>query len=383
MKFKHSNCIVVFSKDKKSVLFCNRTKEPYKGLYNFVGGKVEDGEDSNRAAYRELQEETGISQKDIRLYRMMDITYYHLNFVLELYVGVLNKNVKLVEEINPLEWLSIEEDFTDIKRFAGQQNIAHIINVALEYPIPVESSQNDGIYIGIDGCKGGWIVSIIEREGISVEKYANIEEIIMHYPVFDEMLIDMVIGLQNSSDDVRPDSIARELLVIPERKSTIFSAPSRQAVYTDIGDRMREENIRALGKSLSSQTIAIIPKIREVDMFLQANPKYKNVLKESHPEVCFVRLKGEPIVTKKAKKDGFVERVQILKEYIPELSEELILEWKQIYKCNLDDIVDSLVLAVTARLSRCGMCEVIPPRVQVDQTGLKMQMVIPTVHTCL
>ncbi len=139
MEFKHSNCIVVFSKNKKSVLFCKRTKEPYKGLYNFVGGKVEDGESSTGAAYRELQEETGISQKDIKLYRMMDITYYHLNFVLELYVGVLDEDVALVEEINPLEWLSVDEDFTDIERFAGKQNITHIINVALEYPINMEN----------------------------------------------------------------------------------------------------------------------------------------------------------------------------------------------------------------------------------------------------
>ena len=36
------NLIVVFSKDLNKVLFCIRAKEPYKGMYNFVGGKVED-----------------------------------------------------------------------------------------------------------------------------------------------------------------------------------------------------------------------------------------------------------------------------------------------------------------------------------------------------
>ena len=36
-------------------------KEPYKGMYNFVGGKVEEGETNDEAAYRELFEETGIS----------------------------------------------------------------------------------------------------------------------------------------------------------------------------------------------------------------------------------------------------------------------------------------------------------------------------------
>lgn len=133
MAFKHNNCIVVFNKDKSEVLFCKRTKEPFKGQYNFVGGKVEQDENSMNAAYSELEEETGISADDIKLYRMMDITYYHLNFVLELYVGTLQEDMELVEEVNPLEWLSIEENFADSDRFAGKQNIAHIINVAMDF----------------------------------------------------------------------------------------------------------------------------------------------------------------------------------------------------------------------------------------------------------
>lgn len=52
--FKHMNCIVVFSKDKDSVLFCKRKKEPYMGLLNLVGGKVMEDESSEKEAYREL-----------------------------------------------------------------------------------------------------------------------------------------------------------------------------------------------------------------------------------------------------------------------------------------------------------------------------------------
>ena len=136
MQMKHSNCIVILNQNGDEVLFCRRMKDPYKGLYNFVGGKLEPGESSEAAAYRELQEETGISRRDIRLYRLMDLTYYHLNFVLEIYMGVLDRNVELQEEVNPLTWLSVQEDFTDRNRFAGEQNIAHIINVALQYPVP-------------------------------------------------------------------------------------------------------------------------------------------------------------------------------------------------------------------------------------------------------
>ena len=144
MNFKHSNCIVVFDKDKEKVLFCKRKKEPFKGLYNFVGGKVESGETSEEAAYRELQEETGIARTDIRLFRLMDFTYYHMEFVLEIYVGVLNKTVELHEEVNPLEWMSVkDEDFADMGKFAGMQNIAHIIQIAMQFPFPAEQLKMD------------------------------------------------------------------------------------------------------------------------------------------------------------------------------------------------------------------------------------------------
>lgn len=133
---RHLNCSVVFNKQKDQVLFCKRAREPFKGLYNFVGGKVEPGERSFDAAYRELLEETGIGKDKIRLYRLMDLTYYEQDYVLEIYVGQLqNDDVQLREEVNPLEWLPLTEDFTDSDRFAGDQNIAHIIKVALKFPL--------------------------------------------------------------------------------------------------------------------------------------------------------------------------------------------------------------------------------------------------------
>ena len=132
---KVMNCIVVFNKDKDKVLFCKRKKEPFKDRLNFVGGKVEPGETSEDAAYRELQEETGITRRQIRLYRLMDLTYYYQDFILEIYVGRLNEDVVLKEETNPLLWLPLDEDYTDRERFAGEQNIAHIINIALMYPL--------------------------------------------------------------------------------------------------------------------------------------------------------------------------------------------------------------------------------------------------------
>lgn len=123
---KRMNVIVVFDKYKQNILMCKRVKEPYKGKYNFVGGKIES-EDNLNEAYRELNEETGITNKDIDLRYFMNLQYIAFNFELEVYYGILNKNVELVEEINKLEWVSLNNNFFDLEKYAGEGNIGHIL----------------------------------------------------------------------------------------------------------------------------------------------------------------------------------------------------------------------------------------------------------------
>ena len=113
--------------DLNKGLFCIRAKEPYKGKYNFVGGKVEEGETNDEAAYRELFEETGITETDIELDHFMDLNYYKYENNLQVYYGILKNEVTLVEERNKLEWVPINEELLNTKKFAGNYNIPHMI----------------------------------------------------------------------------------------------------------------------------------------------------------------------------------------------------------------------------------------------------------------
>ncbi|TAH64519.1 MAG: NUDIX hydrolase, partial [Anaerolineaceae bacterium] len=121
------NCIMVYNPEGTKLLFCMRIKDPYKGLYNLVGGKIDKNEDGFAAAYRELEEETGIDSSKIQLHHMMDFTYYNQNCYVEVYVGKLSEEIAIHEEIHPLEWLSLDEDYFDCNKFAGEGNIGHMV----------------------------------------------------------------------------------------------------------------------------------------------------------------------------------------------------------------------------------------------------------------
>lgn len=124
---KKYNVIVIFDKEIKQTLMCKRTKEPYMGMYNLVGGKIEKENDGLNEAYRELEEETNIGKSDVSLVHFMNMDYLVFNKSIEVYYGILNKDVELVEEVNKLEWVDVNDNFFDMNKYAGEGNIGHII----------------------------------------------------------------------------------------------------------------------------------------------------------------------------------------------------------------------------------------------------------------
>ncbi|MBQ2872384.1 MAG: NUDIX hydrolase [Bacilli bacterium] len=124
---KRMNVIVVYDQNLEKILMCKRTKPPYMGLFNLVGGKIEKENDGLNEAYRELEEETNITKEDIVLTHFMNLTYITWNMELEVYYGILNKEVNLIEEVNKLEWVNNNDNFFDMTKYAGEGNIGHII----------------------------------------------------------------------------------------------------------------------------------------------------------------------------------------------------------------------------------------------------------------
>ncbi|KMJ59574.1 NUDIX hydrolase [Bacillus sp. LL01] len=121
------NVLMVYNKDMDKLLMCERLKNPYKGLNNLVGGKIEDGEKGIDAAYRELLEETNISSEDINLHHLMDFKYFLQDCYVEVYVGRLKRDVLVSGDENILYWSNLDNNFFDMSLFAGEGNIGHMI----------------------------------------------------------------------------------------------------------------------------------------------------------------------------------------------------------------------------------------------------------------
>ena len=236
-------------------------------------------------------------------------------------------------------------------------------------------SRCDGFYIGVDGCRGGWIACILDHGALRTERYDSIQGIIERYPEFDAFLIDMAIGLCSRADQTRPDAAARKEM--GRHASSVFPIPCRQAVYAETEEEQKRKNKEVFGKSLTKQSIAIIPKIRELDEFLKRNPQYKDRIRESHPELDFVRLSGGAVNTRKKEYAGFLERAGILEQYLPGHSFVDMQDLAKKLKCNRDDLLDAACLAVTAMLSSQGLCETIPEDPEQDDKGLFMKLTVP------
>ena len=124
---KGYNLIVVFNETADKVLLCKRRRDPYKGLSNFVGGKIEQGEEGLAAAYRELWEETSIPKENIALTHFIDFTYHTFGLLLEVYVGKIKAPCAVDGDENELYWSSLDENFFDATQYAGEGNMRHIL----------------------------------------------------------------------------------------------------------------------------------------------------------------------------------------------------------------------------------------------------------------
>ncbi|MCI0494385.1 DUF429 domain-containing protein [candidate division KSB1 bacterium] len=232
-------------------------------------------------------------------------------------------------------------------------------------------------YAGVDGCHDGWfLVSIDEHYlNFSVAIFRDIKTLWLASQNYERILIDIPIGLSNSKPR-QCDILARKILKAP-RGSSVFPAPTRDAVYAGSYEEAKEINFKLLGKKISKQTWNISKKIREVDELFAELKNATAKIRESHPEICFWALAGgKPMDFPKKSNQGIEERLQLLQNHC-QLSEKIFSEAKLKYprkELAKDDILDALALAITAAAPVETLCT-IPEIPERDDINIAMEIV--------
>lgn len=160
--------------------------------------------------------------------------------------------------------------------------------------------------VGVDGCPGGWIAVSWIDEQPAVAVFSGFADLHAAFPADAIIAVDMPIGLP---DVVKHGGRGPEQLVRPllgQRQSSVFSIPSRAAVYAETAaystpeewyaaHRRASEVARRTSdppKAISIQAFGIFAKIREIDALLREKPSLRARVFESHPEVAFTHLNG-------------------------------------------------------------------------------------------
>lgn len=227
-------------------------------------------------------------------------------------------------------------------------------------------------YIGIDGCKAGWVIWSVEQGQPRcqiVTQLAQISDLLAN----STALIDIPIGY---SDENTPDRLcdkAARKFLSPKRSSSVFPVPSRQAAYASDYVEACEINFELVGRKLSKQTWFILPKVIEVETLLAETPSLK--LRESHPEVVFAALQGSPLEQSKKTPQGQQDRLDIIHSIAPDWSEVLInqLSETKARQANRDDIIDAFVLMMIA--AKAENLSTLPEQPDRDRKGRVREIV--------
>ena len=234
---------------------------------------------------------------------------------------------------------------------------------------------------GIDGCKGGWLCIEELNDGLRAFIASNICDAVHQLPPGTLIGIDIPIGLPN--DDSRQCDIeARQLL--GARGVCVFPAPLR-ATLENTTDATSYEVAKAIQRShhardkgISQQAWRILPKIREVDVFLRADVKLAERILEVHPEVCFAHWNGgTPISSNKKSAPGRAARAALIDDVWPMQRERLLNELKEQGRGRFeaDDLYDAFAALWTMRRYRVGRSLTLPAAPERDAANLPMQII--------
>lgn len=192
--------------------------------------------------------------------------------------------------------------------------------------------------VGVDACPYGWFATVLTGGSIDTELYEDFSEVHSDNQGA-RMFVDIPVGLPTESRR-RCDIEARSLGC---RGNSVFFQPCESAADIEDYDEANRIHQEEMEHGLSQQAHAISDKINEVRAVV--NGTYDGPIYESHPELCFYALNGQPVAYSKSSKRGLEFRRHLLKQKRSGLDDEYeqVLDDTLRKEVRRDDILDSMV----------------------------------------
>lgn len=232
-------------------------------------------------------------------------------------------------------------------------------------------------YVGVDWSSGAWLAVAFDADGYDeTTVFEEIGDLWYHYEeIADLILIDIPIGLIEEGSDGRTcDTLARD--AVGSRGVSVFTPPVREATRKRRYPAAKRVHERKTGAGLSKQAFALSDSIAAVDDLVRNVPEARMAIRESHPEVCFRAMAGDPLEFSKKTAAGYAERMRTLAGFDSDAPPvvQAVAEATGDNDVAVDDVLDAVVLAYTARPGP-GSLRALPSDPPTDAKGLPMEIV--------
>jgi predicted RNase H-like nuclease len=259
---------------------------------------------------------------------------------------------------------------TESRKFKSNSGSAYM-DIATETSAPSPKVEGAGLFVGVDGCKAGWLCFTVDLHNYETDFRIrpHFADVLIDFKCADVVAVDIPIGLPQSGARAC-DIEARKRLGKP-RSNSVFPAPTRPILRATTYEKACQKSLRTDGKKTSKQAFGILSKVREVD---QATSRgLQNWVYEVHPELCFCALDGgKAMQFGKLSASGRRERLKLLSNPYPQIRTHLDQLDRRL--AGPDDLLDAAVAAWTA--VRIGQKQAVhlPEEPEFDGTGLRMEI---------
>ncbi len=219
-----------------------------------------------------------------------------------------------------------------------------------------------GGFVGVDGCRRGWVAVTLDAEGARFAVVGRIAPIAVSGAA--RVMVDMPIGLPETG--YRACDLAARQILGPARSRVLLGA--RRPLLAHVADYAAANAwAKQDGKGISVECWNLLPKIAEVDAVI--TPALQARVLECHPELVFQRLNGGAALPPKRTPEG----LRLRRALLAAAGFDALDRWLAALGgsgARADDLLDACVLALAAR-APLGPVDCAP---EVDARGLRMEI---------